>query len=114
VLAARSLPPGVTQIVPIRIIATRDAGLTGGSGALAADGARFWVAGDRSVTELNASDGRTVRVLPAARLGIRDPAPAVADGNDLRIASACELGGIAAAELNASTGAMPPLGQGIR
>ena len=104
VLAARSLPPGVTQIVPIRIIAARDAGLAGGSDALAADGTRVWVAGNRSVTELNASDGRTVRVLPAARLSIRDPAAAVADGNDLWIASDPLTGNGSITEVNTGTG----------
>jgi hypothetical protein len=105
VLAARSLPPGFTQIVSARIIAARDAGLgVGDSGALAADGTRVWIAGDRSVTELNASDGRTVRVLPAARLGIRDPAAAVADGNDLWIASDPMTGSGSITEVNAATG----------
>jgi DNA-binding beta-propeller fold protein YncE len=66
--------------------------------AIAVGGARVWGANDDSVTELNASDGRPVRVLHGAAYGFDRPDAIAVDGPDLWVANA---GNDTVSELNA-------------
>ena len=69
--------------------------------AIAVDGARVWVANYDSVTEVNASDGRLVRVLHAASYDFDNPDAIAADGSRIWVANA---GNDSVTELNADDG----------
>ena len=106
-LARWSLPPGVDQVVPARLISAGAAGLRGSQdGVVAADGNRAWIVGDQRVSEFNAGTGRLLWVIPDLRLGIRDPGAAVVEGHDLWIASDPWTGTGSITELNANTGSL--------
>jgi Protein kinase domain len=67
------------------------------------DDGRLWIANGETVTELNASNGRQLKVLPGARYKFSQPAIVVAAGTHVLVAN---LGGDSVSEINASTGAL--------
>ena len=88
---------------PVRVLTGHRYGFSS-PGAIAADGARIWVANaaGNSVTELNAVTGTPVRVLTGHRYGFNGPAAILADGARIWVANA---DGNSVTELDAITGA---------
>ena len=71
--------------------------------SVAYDDGRLWIASRETVTELNASDGQQLKVLPSAQDKLSQPAIVVAAGAHVLVAN---LGADSVSEINASTGAL--------
>jgi ligand-binding sensor domain-containing protein len=74
-----------------------------GPGSIATDNGRLWVTNDNSVIQLNASNGKVMRVIKAKADGFDDPEAMTADGPHLRVTN---TQGNSVTELHVSDGSL--------